>query len=171
MLATLSRWRPWVQIPSGAPRLNVKADGTVRKPAKRPSSNLGDLWVRLPLVPWLIWVVFLTAACKAVAINCEAVGERFNSFTTHFLFLAPWSTGQDTTLSRWRRGFDSLPEHTRTVTDCYFPRRDRRPIGSHKVDLPGSIPGPGTLRAGWCSAEFHRLGGRGSNPGPAIQCE
>jgi hypothetical protein len=29
-------------------------------------------------------VVFLTAVCKAVAINCEAVGERFDSFTTQF---------------------------------------------------------------------------------------
>jgi hypothetical protein len=28
-----------------------KPRGTVRKPAKRPSSNLGGLWVRLPLVP------------------------------------------------------------------------------------------------------------------------
>ncbi len=45
MLATLSRWRSWVQIPSGT------LDGTVRKPAKRPSSNLGDrLWVRFPPV-------------------------------------------------------------------------------------------------------------------------
>jgi hypothetical protein len=28
-----------------------EGDGTVRKPAKRRSSNLRDLWVRLPLVP------------------------------------------------------------------------------------------------------------------------
>src|ERR1700730_3058028 len=45
VLATLSRWRMWVQIPSRT------LDGTVRKPAKRPSSNLGDrLWVRFPPV-------------------------------------------------------------------------------------------------------------------------
>ena len=36
VLAALSRRRSWVQIPSGT------LDGTVRKPAKRPSSNLGD---------------------------------------------------------------------------------------------------------------------------------
>src|ERR1043165_8648336 len=45
VLATLSRWRSWVQIPSGT------LAGTVRKPAKRPSSNLGEcLWVRFPPV-------------------------------------------------------------------------------------------------------------------------
>ena len=45
VLATLSRWRSWVRIPSGT------LDGTVRKPEKRPSSNLGDrLWVQLPPV-------------------------------------------------------------------------------------------------------------------------
>ena len=55
VLATLSRWRSWVQIPSRV-RLNSR-NGTVRKPAKRPRPSFGrrpkfgDLWVRLPLVP------------------------------------------------------------------------------------------------------------------------
>src|SRR5437868_9296299 len=45
VLATLSRWRSWVQIPSGT------LAGTVRKPEKQPSSNLGEcLWVRFPPV-------------------------------------------------------------------------------------------------------------------------
>ena len=45
VLATLSRWRSWVQIPSGT------LAGTVRKPVKRPSSSLGEcLWVRFPPV-------------------------------------------------------------------------------------------------------------------------
>jgi hypothetical protein len=48
--------------------------GTVREPAERPSSNLGDVWVRIPPVPFSLilkkkWVVFLTAACKAVAVK------------------------------------------------------------------------------------------------------
>src|ERR1700677_4000540 len=30
--------------------LEMSKHGTVRKSAKRPSSNLGDMWVRLPLV-------------------------------------------------------------------------------------------------------------------------
>jgi hypothetical protein len=48
----------------------MDGDGTVRKPAKRVSSNLTDLWVRLPLVPVdRFRVVFLTAVCKAVAFN------------------------------------------------------------------------------------------------------
>jgi hypothetical protein len=72
VLATLSRWRSWVQIPSGA-LANRKKGGTVRKPAKRPSSTLGDLWVRLPLVSlsdgFIRRVVFLTAVCKAVVIK------------------------------------------------------------------------------------------------------
>jgi hypothetical protein len=48
----------------------VDEDGTVRKLAKRLSSNLSDLWVRLPLVPIARFrVVFLTAVCKAVAFK------------------------------------------------------------------------------------------------------
>jgi hypothetical protein len=48
----------------------MDGDGTVRKPAKRASSNLVDLWVRLPLVPVaFLRVVFLTAVCKAVAFK------------------------------------------------------------------------------------------------------
>ena len=45
VLVWLSTKRPRVQIPLGG------LDGTVRKTAKRPSSNLGDrLWVRFPPV-------------------------------------------------------------------------------------------------------------------------
>jgi hypothetical protein len=46
-------------------------NGTIRELAKRPSSNLGELWVRLPLVPSFDSnrVVLLTAGCKPVAIN------------------------------------------------------------------------------------------------------
>ena len=67
--------------------------GTVRKPAKRPRPpfgrcpNLGDLWVRLPLVPLCDlnegWCSSRRPV-KPLPSNCEAVGERFNSFTTHF---------------------------------------------------------------------------------------
>lgn len=37
VLATLSRWRPWVQIPSRA----LRQPGTVRQPAQRPGPNPG----------------------------------------------------------------------------------------------------------------------------------
>ena len=65
VLATLSRWRSWVQIPSGT------LDGTVRKPAKRPSSNLGDrLWVRFPPVLLTIcvgWALASLSGCNPPA--------------------------------------------------------------------------------------------------------
>ena len=58
VLATLSRWRSWVQIPSGtfdvSPLLLGEGKGEGARyanSAKRPSSNLGDrLWVQLPPV-------------------------------------------------------------------------------------------------------------------------
>jgi hypothetical protein len=67
-----------------------KPSGTVRKPAKRPSSNLGDLWVRLPLVPVCDVIDRIKGWCssrrsvKPLPSIGEAVGERFNSFTTQF---------------------------------------------------------------------------------------
>ncbi len=58
MLATLSRWRSRVQIPPGT------LNGTVRKPAKRRSSNLRDSVGSTPTRA--TGVVLLTAACKPV---------------------------------------------------------------------------------------------------------
>ena len=103
-------------------------------------------------------------------LNCEAVGERFNSFTTHFpsgpvvywLGHHPLKVKKGVRLPSGLFAIEVVSKH---------PRRGRCPIGSHKADLPGSIPGPGTSRAGWCSAEFHKLGGRGSTPGPANRYE
>jgi hypothetical protein len=152
--------------------LNVN-DGTIRKLAKRPSSNLGDLWVRLPLVPLHSRIEGWCSSRRPVnplPLNCESVGERFNSFTTHFpsgpvvywLGHHPLKVKKGVRLPSGLFAIEVVSKH---------PRRGRCPIGSHKADLPGSIPGPGTLRAGWCSAEFHKLGGRGSTPGPANRCE
>jgi hypothetical protein len=69
-------------------RWNEK-DGTVRKPAKRPGSNPGILWVRLP--PVLLAAGFLGWCSSRRPVNplpssCEAEGGRFNSFTTHWRF-------------------------------------------------------------------------------------
>ena len=59
VLACLSRRRSWVQIPSGT------LDSTVRKLAKRRSSNLRDFVGSTPTRA-TDWVVFLVAACKTV---------------------------------------------------------------------------------------------------------
>jgi hypothetical protein len=77
VLATLSRWRPWVQIPPGT------LVGTVRKPAKRPSSNLGDrLWVRFP--PVLFEICVGRALASLSGCNPPAFSLcRFNSCPTH----------------------------------------------------------------------------------------
>jgi hypothetical protein len=124
---------------------------------------------------------------KPLPSNCVAVGERFNSFTTHFLSgpVVYWPGHHPLKVEKGVRLPSGLIPYEKEnglwlvlaasqsgpkCIDCLLPtvpRRGRCPIGSHKADLPGSIPGPGTLRAGWCSAEFHKLGGRGSNPGPA----
>jgi hypothetical protein len=66
--------------------------GTIRKRAKRPSSNLGDLWVRLPLVPSIRpdegWCSSRRAVNPLPSI-CEADGERFNSSATQCSFEGP----------------------------------------------------------------------------------
>ena len=88
----------------GAGSDEERSDGTVRKPAKRPSSNLGELWVRLPLVPMRSdaarrpRVVFLTAVCKTVAIKIvrrSAKGSTPSPPTVLLLdSMARWSIGQ-----------------------------------------------------------------------------
>ena len=86
-------------------------DGTIRKLAKRPSSNLGDLWVRLPLVPLGSCMKGWCSSrrpVKPLPTNCEAVGERFDSFTAHFLSgsVVYW---QDTTRRLPCRLFSAVP--------------------------------------------------------------
>jgi hypothetical protein len=149
VLATLSRWRPWVQIPSGALNVFLKV-GTIRKPAKRPSSNLGDLWVRLPLVPLYDlnegWCSSRRPV-KPLPSNCEAVGERFNSFTTHFPsgLVVYWSGHHPLKVEKGVRlpsrliplrvvGRQTVSVELYSLTT--IPRRDRCPTGSHKADYP-----------------------------------
>ena len=91
MLATLSQWSdpasgvpPGVQIPPGVLK---GRDGTVRKPAKRPGSNPGILWVRLPpvlLVDGSLGWCSSRRPVKPLPSSGEAEGERFDSFTTHW---------------------------------------------------------------------------------------
>ena len=61
-------------------------DGTVRKPAKRPGSNPGIVWVRLPpvlLAEALLGWCSSQRPVKPLPSKCEAEGERSDSFTTH----------------------------------------------------------------------------------------
>src|SRR6516162_9197055 len=75
--ATLSRWRSRVQIPLGT------LDGTVRKPAKRPSSNLGDrLWVRLP--PVLLSIPHEPAAPARPVLALRAHEEKRDASAGHW---------------------------------------------------------------------------------------
>jgi hypothetical protein len=218
VLATLSRWRSWVQVPSGA----LDRIGTVRKPAKRPSSRLGDLWVRLPLVPvaaspqqsrseWkverrtsqpclLLRSTFDSPSCgwcssrrpvNPLPSNCEAAGERFDSFTTHWPFgsVVYWLGRHPLKVEKgvrlpsgllspdsWRRSDICLTCSTVSplLSVC---SRTSKPPGVAGVRSALIRPtsrfdtGAWDMRAGWCSAEFHTLGCRGSNPGPAINVE
>ena len=75
--------------------------GTVRKPAKRRSSNPGILWVRLPPV-LLAWILGLCSSWRPVkpSPSSEVEDERFNSFTTHWVLdEGPFVYRQDTSLS------------------------------------------------------------------------
>ena len=86
MLATLSQRRSRVQIPPGA---LCGRDGTVRKPAKRPGSNPGILWVRLPPVLLAVGILGWCSSrrpVKPLPSSCEAEGGRFDSFTTQCRF-------------------------------------------------------------------------------------
>lgn len=86
MLAWSSTRRSWVQIPPRTP-----FDGTVRKSAKRRSSNLREAVGSTPSRA-TVRVVFLAAACKAVVKKTsEVVDERFDSFTTNLFLLAKLS--------------------------------------------------------------------------------
>ena len=84
---------PTSSPPRNANTLNSLAlkgrDGTVRKPAKRPGSNPGILWVRLPPVLLeegsLGWCSSRRPV-KPLPSSGEAEGERFDSFATHWQF-------------------------------------------------------------------------------------
>ena len=57
----------------------------------------------------------------------------------------------------------------RLLTDEQTPRRGRCPIGSHKADLPGSIPGPGTCGRAGARPSFIRSEAVVRLPGPQLE--
>ncbi len=142
--------------------------GTVRKLAKRRSSNLRELWVRLPTRATEIVnrVVCLTAACKAVVHEISEVDdERFNSFPTH------WSCGfcyrssarssigsgrQPLKLERRVRfPHGSLARACRPSGELVDTRRsERRAVEAWEFDSPlGQFVEADTNRRRWASAQ------------------
>src|SRR5262249_17462532 len=152
VLATLSRWRSWVQIPSGT------LDGTVRKPAKRPSSNLGEcLWVRFPpvlLKTCVGWALASLSGCNPPAFTLC----RFNSCPTHWLVRS--TSGEVAGLSSRPEGFDS-------PTDCFLTKWWNRQTHGPQKAAPaghGSSTLPLVTFARWASAQQGLIS-------PAVRCE
>lgn len=82
--------------------------------------------------------------------------------------MAPSSTGKDTTLSRWRRGFDSRRGYCSLCSDRRVAEwQTREPQVLVPVLGVGVRVSPRRLREGRCSAESHKLGVLGSTPRPA----
>jgi hypothetical protein len=84
-------------------------DGMVRQPAERPSSNLGDLWVRIP--PVLVIVPDASAGHwrAQVAVTHPPSGNAGSTPARRTVRVShgPLVYRQDTSPSRWRGGFDS----------------------------------------------------------------
>jgi hypothetical protein len=69
MLATRSRWRSRVQIPPGALKWEERHGTQTGKATRlKPGDSVGSTPTRAT-GGWISRVVFLTAACKAVAIK------------------------------------------------------------------------------------------------------
>jgi hypothetical protein len=132
--------------------------GTVRKPAKRPSSNLGALWVRLPLVPLMKGWCSSRRPVSPLPSSCEAGGERFDSFTTHCVFgpVVYWLGRHPLKVEKGVR----LPSGLLDPGVAGVRSALIRPTSRFDT-------GAWDMRVGRCSAEFHTLGDRGSTPGPA----
>ncbi len=113
-------------------------------------------------------------------MNCEAVGERFDSFTTQFVSgsVVYWQGHRPLKAETGVR----LPPELFKSSSVWL-RRDRCPAGSHKAGPPGSIPGPEMSRAyfemsrarsfhlastaryaNWYSDQVENLMSVGSNP-------
>jgi hypothetical protein len=170
--------------------------GAVRKSAKRPSSNLGDLRVRLPPAPLkrtcVGWASASPTACKAAAFGMC----RFNSCPAHlrhgpFVYRHripdPRSGEAGSTPAR-------AAEHDQVVELVDTRRSERRALKAWEFDSPlghmefkiadfrfqiehGGEPDTqirnhkseirNPSRVGQCSARPHKPGPPGATPGPA----
>ena len=156
MLATLSRWRSRVQIPSGtlAARYANWLSGEIQtfvSAGSTPACATDR-------------VVLLVAACKAVVKNKRG-GRREVQFLHNPMRPVRLSV-QDTSLSSWKGGFDSRTGHS-------WPSGV---IGKHATLRTSCLHGVGVRVSPWslnltqasqCSAEFHKLSPSGATPEPA----
>ena len=131
VLACLSRRRSWVQIPSGT------LDSTVRKPAKRRSSNLRD-YVSSTLTRATDWVVFLVAACKTV-VTKQARWTTRGSIPSRPTDKRPvrLTAGCETLIlaTRVRFPHGSL-KHSQVVELGYTRRSERRALVAWEFESP-----------------------------------
>jgi hypothetical protein len=108
--------------------------GTVRKSAKRRSSKLGDVRVRLPPVQLLgLWSSRWPV--KPLSQSSEVDDERLNSFTTHWIRPVRLSV-QDGGPSSRKGGFDSRTGQL------------KRPEARGQRPGTRMIPGPRPLASG-----------------------
>ena len=162
VLATLSRWRSRVQIPPGT----LSENGTVRKPVKRPSSNLGDrLWVRFPPVPLRIcvgWALACPSGC-----NPPAFGHVQVQLLPDALIRPVRLSVEDASLSRWKGGFDSRTGHSNLAKWWNWQTRDAQNVvpsrhGSSTLPLVTA-----EWTGVWFPARSHKPYDAGSNPASA----
>jgi hypothetical protein len=158
VLACLSRRRSWVQIPSGT------LDSTVRKPAKRRSSNLRDS-VSSTLTRATDWVVFLVAACKTVVTKQARWTTRGSipSRPTELKWPVRLTAGCETLILAMRVQF---PHGSLNIAKWWnWDTRDAQNVVPQGMGVQVS---PWLLtRVGECPAEFHTLRTPGATPGPA----
>jgi hypothetical protein len=138
VLATLSRWRSGVQIPSGTLFLQ---QGAVFNPAKRRSSNLRGLWVRLPLASSTsIALAEHWRAQVAVTHPPSGFGGSTPSRRIHFQFLSS-RVGQCPSGPHKPRtsGATPGPAISQTETNGRVRKQEKR-RGRGPRDSVGSIP-------------------------------
>lgn len=188
MLACLSRRRSRVQIPSRA----LNDCGVVRKRVKRPSSNLGDLRVRLPPAPleqhatighWQAQLAVTQPSHADLQVQLLLVALNHGSFVYRHRTLAPQAGKAGSIPARATEQHD----HVAQLADAR--RSERRAARHGSSTLPvvtERIAGAAgaqlapirpvrpvryrglQLRVGGGSTGFHKPGPLGATPRPAM---
>jgi hypothetical protein len=165
VLATLSRWRSSVQIRSGTP-LRLVRNSAVRKLAKRRSSNLRVLWVRLP--PVLLehasvghWQASVAVTHPLSSFAGSTPARRTENTARSFRGRTPGShPGEAGSIpARVTDSHSQVVERQTRDAQNVVPSRawefksplgylitrvGQRPDEPHKLRTPGATPGPAT---------------------------